>query len=158
MNVEGRHAPPSGPVIDPDTGALNKANLRQLADALADSLPAVPETRPHAIELRARLIHQIRTLRTIAADGPRKPPHEVGLAVRDAFAKAAKTARKLAGDVGGGDLADTYKGIAALLNEFKRTHLSASAHDIMNHYAKTEVANLERKAPGIGQGKGARTS
>ncbi len=154
VNVEGRHAPPSGPVIDPDTGALNKANLRQLADALADSLPAVPETRPHAIELRARLIHQIRTLRTIAADGPRKPPHEVGLAVRDAFAKAAKTARKLAGDVGGGDLADTYKGIAALLNEFKRTHLSASAHDIMNHYAKTEVANLERKAPGIGQGKG----
>ncbi len=154
VGTRGPHAPPAGPVIDPDTGTLNKANLRQLADALADSLPPVAETRNHAKGLRNQLIGQIHDISTIAADGSGKPPHEVGLAVRDAFAKAAKTADKLSGNVGGGDLADAYKGIAALLNEFKRTHLSASAHDVMNHYAEKETANLERTAPGIGQGRG----
>lgn len=150
-NTGSPHAPPSGPVIDPDTGALNKPNLRQLANALADSLPAVP---PHANGLRDRLSEQIRAINTIAADGSRASPHAISLAVRDAFAEAAKTTVKLSGEIGGGKLADTYKGVAALLNELKRTHLSAGAHDILNHYAGKEAANLERKTPGIGQGKG----
>ncbi|WP_247537927.1 type III effector protein [Ralstonia pseudosolanacearum] len=152
--TEAPHAAPAGPVIDPDTGALNKANLRKLVNDLTHALPAVPPKGSQTGKLSQALKDQLNAIATIAADGSRKPPHETGLAVRDAFAGAAQTARQLARNVGGGDLAEAYKGIAALLNEFKRTHLSASAHDVMSHYANKEAANLERKAPGIGQGKG----
>ncbi|MGA3981988.1 type III effector protein [Ralstonia nicotianae] len=153
-HTEAPHAVPAGPVIDPDTGALNKANLRKLVNDLTRALPAVPQKGSQTGKLSQALKDQLDAIATIAADGSRKPPHEAGLAVRDAFAKAAQAASQLSRNVGGGDLADVYQGIAALLNEFKRTHLSASAHDVMSHYANKEAANLERKAPGIGQGKG----
>ncbi len=153
VSTEAPPSPPLGPVIDPDTGALNKASLRQLVNTLADTLQA------ELGKLGAALADQIRSIETIADDDARTAPHEVGLAVRDAFAQAAKLARDLFGELrarrpADPRLADACQGIAALLNEFKRRHLSASAHDVMNHYAAAEAANLERKAPGIGQGKG----
>ncbi|CAJ0801828.1 hypothetical protein LMG19083_03640 [Ralstonia psammae] len=156
-HAEGRHGPPDGPVFDPDTGALNKPQLRQMVSALKDALPAVPAelARSHArsVGLHAALQQQLTKIHTIAADNTRKPPHEVGLAVRDAFAAAAKTARHLAKSLGSHDPAGAYKGIAALLTELKRTHLSGSAHDVMTHYAEKETANLEVKAPGISTAK-----
>ncbi|MFS2103334.1 type III effector protein [Ralstonia sp. Ralssp135] len=156
-HAQGRHTPPGAPVFDPDTGALNKPQLRQMALALKDALPTVPValTRSHPLSdgLRAKLQHQLGTIQTIAADNTRKAPHEVGMAVRDAFASAAKTARRLAKSLGNHDPADAYKGIAALLTELKRTHLSGSAHEVMSHYAEKETANLEAKAPGISTAK-----
>lgn len=156
-HTEGRHALPQGPVFDPDTGALNKPQLRQTVSALKDLLPVIPAalTRSHApsIELHAELQQQLTKIHTIAADNSRKAPHEVGLAVRDAFAAAAKTAGKLARSLGSHEPADAYKGIAALLTELKRTHLSGSANDVLTHYAAKETANLEVKAPGISTGK-----
>lgn len=156
-HTEGHHTPLAAPVFDPDTGALNKPQLRQMTQALKDALPVLPAALVHSHArsdgLRAKLQHQLSTINTIAADNTRKAPHEVGLAVRDAFAAAAKTARQLAKSLGHGDLADTYRGIAALLTELKRTHLSGSANEVMNHYAERETANLERKAPGISTAK-----
>ena len=156
-HTEGRHAPPEKPVFDPDTGALNKPQLRQMVSALKDALPTVPvaltRSHAHSIELHAKLQQQLTKINTIAADNSHKPAHEVGLAVRDAFAAAAKTARKLGKSLGRHDPADAYKGIAALLTELKRTHLSGSANDVLTHYAAKETANLEVKAPGISTGK-----
>ena len=153
----GRHTPPDAPVFDPDTGALNKPQLRQMALALKDALPRVPvelmHSHPQSDGLLAKLQHQLGSIQTIAADNTRKAPHEVGMAVRDAFASAAKTARQLAKSLGNHDPADAYKGIAALLTELKRTHLSGSAHEVMSHYAEKETANLEAKAPGISTAK-----
>lgn len=45
-HTEAPHAAPAGPVIDPDTGALNKANLRKLVNDLTHALPAVPQRAP----------------------------------------------------------------------------------------------------------------
>ncbi len=85
---------------------------------LTHALPAVPQKGSQTRKLSQALKDQLDAIATIAADGSRKPPHETGLAVRDAFAKAAQAASQLSRNVGGGDLADVYQGIAALINEF----------------------------------------
>jgi len=157
-------APPDGPVVDPDTGALDKPRLRQTVSALLHALPALPDGvavgHPRSDVLRNRLIKELGAISTLAADNTHLRPDELGLAVRDAFAKASRTAKVLAGFLdreyvsGKGPRQDaaTYFMIAGLLTELKRTHLSAAAQDISNHYAQREAANLERVAPGIGQG------
>ncbi|HEV3423860.1 MAG TPA: type III effector protein [Paraburkholderia sp.] len=157
-------APPDGPVIDPDTGALDKPRLRQTVSALIDALPALPDDiaskHPTSIALRNRLIEELDAIETLAADNTRLRPDELGLAVRDTFAKASRTAKVLAhyvdrrhvSDNGPRPSAATYFMIAGLLTELKRTHLSAAAEDIVNEYAGREVKNLERVAPGISHG------
>ncbi|WP_175772387.1 type III effector protein [Paraburkholderia phenazinium] len=158
-------APPNGPVIDPDTGALDTARLRQTVSALSDALPAVPDHiaprhQKTGNQLRNRLMEELSAIDTLAADNPSLRPDQLGLAVRDQFAKASRTAsvlaryldRQLVAGNGARPDAASYFMIAGLLTELKRTHLSAAAHDIGNEYAQREVQNLERAAPGISQG------
>ena len=155
---------PDGPVIDPNTGALDKLRLRQTVGAMLAALPTLPDgfavAHPRSDMLRNRLIRELRAINTLAADNARLRPDELGLAVRDTFAKASRTARVLArfldrehvsGQGSRPDAAAHFL-IAGLLTELKRAHLSAAAQDIGNHYAQREVKNLERTAPGIGQG------
>jgi len=155
---------PHGPVIDPDTGALDKTCLRHTAHALCNAFPPLPDhlalTYPTSDRLRNRLIKEVRAISTFETNTIRLKPCEFGLAVRDAFDQASKTAEELAHFLegrkrSGDDLhphAVTYSIIAGLLTELKRKHLSAAALDIGNHYAERETGNLERVAPGISQG------
>ncbi|TKC91493.1 type III effector protein [Trinickia terrae] len=157
-------APPDGPVVDPDTGALDKARLRQTVDGLLAALPGISDeaafSRPSTLALHNQLKKELREAATAADDDTPHRPDELGLAVRDAFAKAARTSTALARSIErglnpGGEAKRTaaaYALVAGLMTELKRTHLSAAALDIADHYAKREVANLERVAPGISQG------
>lgn len=155
---------PAGPVIDIDSGALDLRHLEQTVTALAQALPELPVTGS-ATRLRERLANDLAGIGATAANINLRPDQR-GLAVRDGFARAARTARVLARYLdrdhlnhGAGangttarECATSYFLIAGLMTELKRTHLSAAAPDLMAHYAEREVARLERVAPGIGQG------
>lgn len=155
---------PQGPVVDIETGEMDNANLRETIDALIDSLPPIPAdiaTRhPTAASLHGKLVETLRDIGTVAADDTRLSPGKLGLAVRDRFASAVRTATTLAryldrGRVaGGGERRDatSYFLIAGLLTELKRTHLSMAATALVDDYAEREVAKLERVAPGISHG------
>lgn len=151
----------SGPVIDPNTGALQKPALREFIDGLVDLLPPLPKDAPSSCaKQHARLVAELRAIQSVAADGGRLKADHLGLAVRDHFAKASSLARQLSGElnptikwkpVGRERLNSslTYLIVAGLLFELKRVHLSAAAKDITDAYVDKEVANLDRAAQGL---------
>ncbi|TAM85171.1 hypothetical protein EPN42_16025 [bacterium] len=155
---------PQGAIVDVDTGELDKAHLRQTVDAFIQALPPIPADiaarHPTAARLHDKLVASLRGIGTVAADDTRLRPDEVGLAIRDGFAKASRTATTLARYLdrdrvaGSGDRRDamSYFLIAGLMTELKRTHLSAASTAVMDRYAEREAANLERVAPGISHG------
>lgn len=160
---------PAGAVIDSETGELEAAHLEQTVDALAAALPelaaSVASAHPRAKELRAKLKQQLSDIAT-AAKATNRRPDQKGLAVRDGFAKAAGTSKVLArylernyvnraaddeGQARACDRARSYYLVSGLMTELKRTHLSATALDLMKECADREVERLERVAPGISQ-------
>ncbi|TKC88400.1 type III effector protein [Trinickia terrae] len=156
--------PPSGPVINPYSGELDKPRMRETASALIDALPKLPSgvvaAHPRSQALRNQLVAELNNVSKLAADDSKLSPDELGLALRDNFARASKTARTLAkyldrprvsGD-GPRKEAATWYLVSGLMTEMKRTHLSAAANDIGDEYAKREVKNLERAAAGISHG------
>ena len=152
---------PGGAVIDPDTGLVNPRHLRQFAAGLGDTLPKLPDgASPRCQRLHKALVDELEAIGALAAKSSKMPPDQLGLALRDGFARASKAARVLARGLNGGLLprdrehprkqaAVAYLGIAGLLNELKRTHLSAAAGHITDAYAEEEMKNLERAAQGI---------
>ncbi|UTV59787.1 hypothetical protein [Burkholderia arboris] len=159
-------ARPDGAVIHPDSGALDATRLQQTVNALVAALPDIPADiangHPRVAALRNRLAQQLSEIGN-AAEATRAHPERQHLAVRDGFARAADTSRKLARDLdssavkrnagdGGAASAREYDLFSALMTELKRTHLSAAAPDLMAHYTGREAERLERVAHGIGQG------
>lgn len=155
---------PRGAVVNVDTGEVSDAHLHETAEALIASLPPIPAeiatAHPTAANLHGKLVETLRSIGTPATGHPQMSPGERGLAVRDGFAKAARTATTLARYLdrervsGSGERRDamSYFLIGGLLTEMKRTHLSSAAAALMDQYAEREAAELERVAPGIGQG------
>lgn len=163
-------ARPGGAVIDQDSGALDATHLRQTVDALTAALPPIPadvaRVHPRSQALHDRLASELAAIGAVAED-PNLRPDQKGLAIRDGYARAARTSKVLAryldrdyvnrgvgakGEAPAREQAMSYYLIAGLMTELKRTHLSAAAPDLMAHYAGREVARLERVAPGISQG------
>jgi hypothetical protein len=157
---------PEGAVIHPDSGALDATRLRQTVNALVAALPDIPADvangHPRVAALRNRLAQELSEIGN-AAEAAHAHPERQHLAVRDGFARAADTSRKLARDLdssavkrnagdGGAAAAREYGLFSALMTELKRTHLSAAAPDLMAHYTGREAERLERVAHGIGQG------
>jgi len=163
--IAGAQAPPlpGGTVFGAD-GTLNKRHLQQTVAALIASLPPVPDAvtarHPTAGRLHSKLIDVLKGIETVATADTALTPANLGLAIRDRFATASKTAKTLAGYLdrehvsGSGERRDalSYYLIAGFLTELKRTHLSAAAAEAVDAYAKREAKNLERVAPGIGKG------
>jgi len=161
--AQGASSLPAGPVFGAD-GTLQKAHLQQTVAALIDALPPIPDAltarHPTAGRLHAKLAAALGSIVTLTAQDTALHADDFGLAVRDRFAKASKTAKTLAGYLdrnrvsGSGERRDalSYYLIAGLLTELKRTHLSAAATQAVERYAKREATNLERVAPGIGRG------
>ncbi len=160
-STASRRSAVAGAVIDPDTGLLRKDHLRQFAGALANALPAPPPDAPaKAVQLYGRLGQTLRAIGAIAADDTRLPPDQLGLKVRDQFARAARQARELSGALAPAislpgrpaehrAAAVQYLGVAAMFNELKRAHLSAAAGDVMDSYVDKEMAQLDRAAEGL---------
>jgi hypothetical protein len=155
---------PQGPVVDVETGEVDTVHLGETVDALIGSLPPIPAdiaTRhPSAASLHGKLVETLRGIAMAAEDDTRPSPGERGLAIRDGFASAARTATTLARYLdrnrvaGRGERRDatSYFLIAGLLTELKRTHLSVAAAALVDDYAEREVAKLERVATGISHG------
>lgn len=163
--ASGVRAPlPQGSVVDVETGEINNAHLRELANGLISRMPPIPDDiaaqHPTAAKLHGKLVEALEGINAAAADDTRLSPGEQGLAVRDRFARASKVATTLAGYLdrervaGSGDRreAKAYYLIAGLFTELKRTHLSMAAAALVDDYAAREVAKLERVAPGISHG------
>ncbi len=154
---------PEGTVFGAD-GKLNKLHLQQMIAGLIASLPPVPDSvtarHPTAGRLHTKLTEALKGIETLATADTKLDSADLGLAVRDRFAKASKTAKTLAGYLdrehvsGSGERRDalSYYLIAGFLTELKRTHLSAAAAEAVDGYAKREAKNLERVAPGLGKG------
>ncbi|WP_176042072.1 hypothetical protein [Burkholderia stabilis] len=157
---------PAGAVIHPDSGALDAAHLRQTVSALLAALPDIPadvaNRHPRVTALRARLATELTEIGD-AAGATNVPPDQRHLAVRDGFARAARTSRALtryldrnyvkrnAGGAGAAS-AREHDLFSALMTELKRAHISAAAPDLMADYTDREAERLERVAHGISQG------
>ena len=159
----GASSLPEGAVFGAD-GRLQKVHLQQTVAALIAALPPIPDAlttrHPTAGRLHAKLAEALGSIGTLAAQDTALEADDFGLAVRDKFAKASKTAKTLARYLdrnqvaGSGERHDamSYYLIAGFLTELKRTHLSAAAGQAVERYAMREAKNLERVAPGIGKG------
>lgn len=153
-------APPAlKPVINPDTGALDKSSLNAFIDGMTPLIPALadPNDKQWApTDKQAAVHHQLNEhLKQIKELTNRRDVSEeqLGLLVRDQFAAAATQAQNLSDSFdhltrqktnGERNLAEQFHGIAAMMTELKRFHLTHAAPDVVNGYAKREADNLGR--------------
>lgn len=145
-------APEPSAVLDPDTSLLDGDALRAAAKALAAILPPLPEdATPLRRQRHARLCDDLKRIEQLAGRLRAMPPAQQGLEVRDAYARAARSARQLAHNLEGSrwrrwkaepTLATAYAGVAALLGALKDRHRTAAAVHIAQRDAEREAQRL----------------
>lgn len=148
----------SGPVFNPDTGHVDRESLRRVANGLIDVLPALPDGAPAVRSARReRLLDDLRQIARLGDDRTLTQA-ELGLKLRDLFARAAADAQKLSVNLEGSRLrrmtkepqqALAYSCLAAVLTELKRTHLTGAAASVWDDYAQQAAAEMEKTVPGL---------
>ena len=159
----------SGPVFRLEDLSIDRPLLRSLVVSLDNALPEVPEVPKVSPGVSENFFRQKENLSKaffeiyasaypLHTDFSKKhDPAAVtegtlALAVRDGFADAAKSAKKLAAALSNeGHVAEAekYSALAKLCVELKRAHLSAGAPHILDEFAKQEVTKIEKIVPGL---------
>lgn len=155
-DVAREEAPPEPPappqVIDPDSVEVDPAGLRDAMTSLTAILPPMPQdATPLRRARHERLVRELEGIHRLAGCLAAMPPAQQGLALRDAYARASRSARQLARNLDGSRwrrwkrepaLATAYAGVAALLGALKDRHRSAAAAHIARRDAQREAQRL----------------